>query len=93
MCCNGSKKAVPQLHAVASTWSSYVELLVQCLFMGLCADIGLIIYGSNATDAYAHSPAPNDTYLSVDNAYAEWYLIKYKQPISKQMVLPVKHAL
>jgi len=24
MCCNGSKKAVPQLHAVASTWSSCV---------------------------------------------------------------------
>ena len=93
MCCNGSKKAVPQLHAVASTWSSCVELPVQRLFMGLCADMGLTIYGGDATDAYAHSPAPNDTYLAINDAYTEWYLNKYKTPISKQMVLPVKHAL
>ena len=93
MCCNGSKKAVPQLHAVASTWSLCVELPVQRLFMGLCADMGLTIYGGNATDAYAHSPAPNDTYLAIDDAYADWYYKKKGEHISKQMVLPVHHAL
>ena len=93
MCCNGSKKAVPQLHAIASTWSSCIELLVQRLFMGLCADMGLTIYGGNATDAYAHSPAPNDNYLAVDDAYADWYYKKKGEHISKRMVLPVRHAL
>ena len=93
MCCNGSKKAVPQLHAVASTWSSCVELPVQRLFLGICADAGLTIYGGDATDAYAHSPAPNDTYLQVDDAYAEWYNNKFKDKINKRMVLPVHHAL
>ena len=34
MCCNGLKKAVLQLHAVASTWSFYVELPIQQLFLG-----------------------------------------------------------
>ena len=93
MCCNGSKKEVPQLHAVASTWSSCVELPVQRLFLGICADAGLTIYCSDATDAYAHSPAPNDTYLQVDDAYAEWYNNKFKGKINKRMVLPVHHAL
>ena len=90
---NGSKKVVPQLHIVARTWSSCVELPVQRLFLGICADSGLTIYGGDATDAYAHSLAPNDTYLQVDDAYAEWYKNKTNKTISKRMVLPVKHAL
>ena len=71
MCCNGSKKAAPQLHAVASTWSSCVELPVQRVFLGIAADLGLTIFGGDATDAYAHSPAPNDTYLAIDDVYAD----------------------
>lgn len=93
LCCNGSKKAFPQIHAVASTWSSCVELPVQHLFMGLCTDIGLIIYDDDATDMYAHSPTPTDTYVAIDDAYVEWYFDKYKKSLSKQVVLPVKHAL
>ena len=62
--------------------------------MGLCADMGLTItiYGGDATDAYAHSPAPSHTYLAINNTYAEWYFKKYKEPISKRM-LPFNHAL
>ena len=93
MCCNGSKKAVPQLLAVAITWSSYVELPVQRLFLGICADAGLKIYGGDATDTYARSPAPKIRYLQVNDAYAEWYNNKFKDKINKRMVLPVHHAL
>ena len=67
MCCNGLKKAVPQLHAVASTWSLCVELPIQRLFLGICVNAGLTIYGGGTTDAYAHSPAPNNTYLQVED--------------------------
>ena len=63
------------------------------MFFGIYADIGLTIYNKDATNAYVHSPSPNDTYLQVDDAHAEWYNIKFKEKISKQMVLPVKHAL
>lgn len=93
MCCNSSTKAVPQLHAVASTWSSCVELPVQHLLLGICANAGLTIYGWDDTVVYVHSPDPNDTYIQVDDAYAEWYRDKYKRTISKQLILPVKHAL
>ena len=71
ICCNGSKCAAPKLHAVASTWLLCVELPIQRLFLGMCAHSGLTIHGGDATDAYRHSPASNNTYLSVDDAYAE----------------------
>ena len=43
MCFNGSKNAVPNLHAIASTWSSCVHLPVQRLFLGICAALELNI--------------------------------------------------
>ena len=89
MCCNGSKASAPQLHAVPSTWLSCVSLPIQRLFLGICADLGLVIYGGDATDAYARSPAPNDTYLTIDDAYADWYYNKYKVKLDRQHVLPV----
>ena len=79
MCCNGSKRAAPQLHAVASTWSSCVELPIQRMFLGMCADINLIVWGLDCVDAYAHACSPSDTYLAVNEAYAEWYENKYKK--------------
>ena len=52
-------------------------------FIGLCADIGLNIYGGNATDAYVNPPAPSDTYLAIDGAYKDWYYKKRGEHISK----------
>lgn len=69
ICYNGSKNASPQLHAVESTWSSCVELLVQLMFLGISADLGFTIFGGDTTDAYEHSPASNETYLASDDAY------------------------
>ena len=93
MCCNESKKEVSQLHAVSSTWSSCVELPVQRLFLGICVDSGSTIYGGEATDTYVHLSPPNDTYLTFDDAYADWYKDMYNVIISKQMVLPVQNTL
>ena len=94
MCCNGSKNTAPQLHAVASTWSSYAELPVQRVFLGIAADLGNIIYDGDATDAYDHAPSPNETYLTVNNTYMEWFKKRYPgKPISRKYVLPVHHSL
>ena len=94
LCCNGSKSSAPQLHAVASTWSSCVELPIQRLFLALCAKHGLSIYGADVTDAYAHSPAPDTaTYLTIDDAYSEWYLKRFGKVLNKRWVLPIRHSL
>ena len=95
MCCNGLKNAAPQLHAVAFTWLSYVELPVQRIFFGIAADLGNTIYGDDATNAYAHAPALNDTFLTaVDNVYMDWFKMRFSgRPISRKYVLSVHHAL
>ena len=54
---------------MASTWSSCVELPVQIIFLGILPDLWNTIYGGDTTDTYTHDPAPNDTYLMVDDAY------------------------
>ena len=84
MCCNGSKNAAPQLHAVASTWSSCVELPVHRLFLGIADDLGLTIFGGDATDAYDHSLAPSETYLAIDAAYSAWYKNKFGKEINRK---------
>ena len=61
--------------------------------MGLCADMGLTIYGGNFKDAYTHSPAPSHIYLAINETYANLYFKKHGEQISKRMVLPVNHAL
>ena len=78
---------------VTNNWSSCIELPIQCLSLGICADVGLSIYGGDATDTYKYSPVPNNTYLQVDDEYTEWYRDKHKRKLSKSMILPVKHAL
>jgi len=50
-----------------------MEQLIQKLFVTLSAHLGFPIYGIHAQDAYAHSPPPeNLTYVTIDDAYAEW---------------------
>ena len=98
MCANGSKKAALTLCAVASTWSSCVELPIQRMFLGISAALNLKIFGADAIDAYAHSPAPDTkTYLSVDKAYEEWWnetcSSRSKPPITRKFVIPVQHCL
>ena len=93
-CCNSPKNAAPQLHTVASTWSSCVELLIQRLFLELCATKNLRIYGGDARDAYAHSPAPEvPIFLKIDDTYAKWYKQTFNKEINRRQILPVQHSL
>ena len=68
-CYNRSKFAAPMLHAMVSIWSSCVELPIQRMFIGLCAQKGLCMYSGDAYNAYAHVPAPETmTNLIIDDA-------------------------
>ena len=93
-CCDGSPRAAPLLHGIASTYSSCVEQPIQRLFVGLSAHLGYRIYGADAQDAYAHSPPPEKpTYVAIDDAYAEWYENRFNKKLDRSFVLPVLHAL
>ena len=67
---------------------------MQRIFPGIAADLGNTIYGGDATDAYAHAPSHNDTFLTVNDAYLECFKKRFPgRPISRKYVLPVNHAL
>jgi hypothetical protein len=89
-CCDGSPRAAPSLHKYAQTYSSCVEQPVQ----RLSAELGYRVYGGDAKDAYAHSPAPErPTYVEIDHAYADWYYHRHQRHGDRSKVLPVQHAL
>ena len=93
-CCNGSKFTAPLLHPMVSTWSLCVELPIQRLFIALAAQKGLCMYVGDASDTYAHVPAPKMmTHLTIDDAYFEWYKEKTGKTLNRRHVLPVLHSL
>ena len=93
-CCDGSPRAAPALHKLASTYSSCVEQPVQRLFFALAAQSNSKVYGGDAQDAFAHSPPPETpTFVSIDDAYADWYENKFNKSLDRSKVLPVLHAL
>ena len=77
-CCDGSPRAVLALHGTASTYSSCVEQPIQRLFFVLSAQLGVGVYKSDATDAYAHSPPPDvPTLMAIDEAHADWFQVRH----------------
>ena len=52
------------------------------------------MYGGDARDAYAHTPAPEMmTHLTIDDAYYEWYKETTGKTLNRRFVLPVLHSL
>jgi hypothetical protein len=71
-CCDGSLRAAPRLHAMAETYASCIEHPVFRLFLALSAAQNYQIFGGDAQDAFAHSPAPTvPTYVAIDDAYSD----------------------
>ena len=64
------------------------------MFLGMSATLEHKLYSGDAKDTHAHSDPPDTrTYLSVDNAYAEWYQNKFGRPVNPRSVIPVNHCL
>ena len=79
---------------MVSTWSFYVKLFIQRMFIGLYAQKYLCMYGGDACNAYAHAPAPEViTHLTIDDAYFEWYKGKTEKSLNQLFVLLDLHSL
>ena len=83
MCCNSSENI--------SVWSSCIKLPVQRMLLGIVIDLGLTVFSGDITDAYAYSPAPNKTFLSINDS--DWYILTTGKDINPCHVLPVFHCL
>ena len=94
LCANGSKRAAPHLYQGTDTFASSLEQPMWRLFVALCAGLGLTIYGGDVTDACAHAPGPTKpTFMSWDNAKAEWWHAKTGERIPKGKAFEMLRAI
>ena len=56
---------------------------IQRLFLEMCVDLDLVIYGEDAIDSYPHLVATNNKSLAIDNAYANWYETEFDKKINQ----------
>jgi hypothetical protein len=92
-CCDGSPRAAPDLK-LANTYSSCIEQPCMRMFFALCAHEGYTCIKVDATNAYANSPPPaQPTFVYIDEQYADWHMTQHGKPLSRDLVLPVQHAL
>jgi hypothetical protein len=93
-CCDGSPRAVPDLHAILDTYSSCIEMPIFRLQCALAAAQNQLMFAGDAQDAYAHSPGPSTPcYLRIDDAFADWWSSKFGSPVDRSMVIPIQRAL
>jgi hypothetical protein len=64
------------------------------LFFALSAAQGFVVLGADCTNAYANSPSPTQqTFVRIDDCYADWYRSRYGKEVDRTLVLPVLKAL
>jgi hypothetical protein len=86
--------AAPHLYHGTDTFTSSLEQPMWHMFVTLCAALGLLIYGGDVTDACAHAPGPTkSTFMSWDDAKAEWWFTKTGEQIPKGKVSEILRAI
>jgi hypothetical protein len=93
MCCDGSKRAAPELR-FAQTYASCIDQPCMRLFFALSAAMGFVVMGADCTNPYTNSPSPTQaTYVRIDEAYADWYRSRHGKEVDRSLVLPVLKVL
>jgi hypothetical protein len=73
MCCDGSKRAAPEL-CFAQTYASGIDQPCMRFFFALSTAMGFVVMGADCTNAYANSPSPTQAIsFRTGDAYADWY--------------------
>ena len=94
LCCDGSERAAPRLHVIASAWSSCVEMPIQRLFLAIASSEGSTVCGADVIDAHAHAAATGmKTHLTCDDAHREWAREALGKEIPKGNMMEVLDSL
>ena len=89
-----NKRTASVLLAIASTWSSCVEMPTQRLFLASCATEGHQICGADVQDACAHAKALGvKICMRADDACIEWACKVLGKETRKGFVMKVLHSL
>ena len=82
---------------MAETYASCtIEQPAFRLFLALSASLNNLIFGGDAQDAFAHSPAPTvPTFVAIadEACYSNWYFDEYGIHLEQGLMLPLLHAL
>jgi hypothetical protein len=90
VCADGSKRAAPHLHYGTDAFTSSLEQPMWRMFVVLCVALGSLSHGGDATDACAHAPGPaKPTFMSWDDAKAEWWFAKTGEQVPKGKALEI----
>ena len=76
------------------TYSPCVEHTAQRLFLAIAFHLDLHIYGTDASDAFLHTPGPSvPSFVSIYDQFSDWYIHKFGKNIDRDKVLPVLRSL
>jgi hypothetical protein len=94
-CMDGSVRRAPALHKMGHTYASCIEQPLMRTFFALCALENHLVFGADAVDAFAHTPAPPGPtrFISLCPAFIEWWKERFNEDLDPRMALPLLRVL
>ena len=88
-CCNDSPSPYG-VSSIAHTYAAALEQPVSRLLWGLTFIKNLLVYGSDASNAFAEaSPSVDPFYVAINRKFRKWWKSKAEPDIFRGHVLPV----
>ena len=79
---------------INKTYSACVDQVANIIFWSLTSSLNYVVCGIDIVNGYAHAPPPDiQTYIVIDDQYADWYRFTYNKEIDRSLVIPVGKAL
>ena len=91
--CDGSSRG-NVVRVLDHTYAGTPDHIGQRIFFAACAAENLVIYGSDASNAFAEaSPPRQGINLHTDRSFREWWVWKGRPPLPDGYVVPLKSAM
>ena len=88
---NGSPHEIRRKRlAIHKTYAACVDQVGQNLFWSLTCHENMHVHGIDVINGYQHAPPPaTQTFVEIDDQYAEWYAKRFNTPVDRSLVIPL----
>jgi hypothetical protein len=91
--CDGSTRG-NVVRVLDHTYAGTPDHIGQRIFYGICAAENLLVFGSDASNAFAEAGPPRQGInLFIDRSFREWWVSKGRPPIPEGWVVPLQSAM
>ena len=91
--CDGSTRG-GQVRVLDHTFANALDQTTGRLFYAIAAAENLLVYGSDASNAFGEAPPPKQGFfIRPDQAFRDWWASKGRPPIPEGYVIPVLAAI